>query len=114
MKPAMDNTSNSELPVNIKAANCYFMFFISGFLILQNEKNNKFVRFHAFQSIYFSLFFLVSVLIINNLPFIGEVLSQLFTTVFFIVWIYLIYSAYSNRELKLPIIGDIAYTESRK
>jgi len=114
MKPAKDSVSNSELPVNIKAANCYFMFFISGFLILQNEKSNKFVRFHAFQSIYFSLFFLVSVMIIKYLPIIGDIISQLFTTAFFITWIYLIYSAYSHRELKLPIIGDIAYTESRK
>lgn len=113
MTPAKEKSSKEVQP-NIKAANCYFIFFISGFLILQNEKSNKFVRFHAFQSIYFSVFFLVFAALINYVPFVGNILVQLLTTAFFITWIYLIYSAYSFREMKLPILGDLAYSESRK
>jgi len=113
MTPAKEN-SVKEIQPNIRAANCYFIFFISGILILQNEKHNQFVRFHAFQSIYFSIFFLVFVGLINYLPFVGNVLAQILTTAFFITWIYLIYSAYSYREMKLPILGDLAYSEARK
>lgn len=109
-----NNNSSKEIQPNIKAANCYFIFFISGLLILQNEKSNKFVRFHAYQSIYFSVFFLVFVALINYVPIVGSLLVQLLTTSFFIIWIYLIYTAYSNREMKLPILGDLAYSESRK
>jgi len=50
---------------NIEAVNSYLMFFISGLLTLHTVRNNKFVRFHAYQSIYFSLFFVVFVLLIN-------------------------------------------------
>lgn len=113
MTPAKEN-STKEIQPNIKAANCYFIFFISGLLILQNEKTSKFVKFHAYQSIYFSIFFLVFVALINYVPFVGNILVQILTTAFFITWIYLIYSAYSYREMKLPILGDLAYSESRK
>jgi len=113
MTPAKEN-SVKDIQPNIKAANCYFIFFISGILILQNEKTNKFVRFHAFQSIYYSIFFLVFVGLINYVPLVGNVLVQILTTIFFLTWVYLIYSAYSYKELKLPVLGDLAYSESRK
>jgi len=113
MTTAKEN-SVKDIQPNIKAANCYFIFFISGILILQNEKTNKFVRFHAFQSIYYSIFFLVFVGLINYVPLVGNVLVQILTTIFFLTWVYLIYSAYSYKELKLPVLGDLAYSESRK
>lgn len=99
---------------NIEAANSYFLFFVTGILMLLVEKNNKFVRFHAYQSTYFSILFLLFIGIVNYLPFIGYYIVQLSTTIFFFTWMYLIYSAYTNRELRLPIIGDIAFKESRR
>lgn len=112
--PAESVDKKYHMKPNVEAANAYFLFFISGFLILQTEKQNKFVRFHAFQSIYFSVFFLIFIAVLNYMPLIGSYLVQLSTTAFFIVWIYLIYSAYSNKELKLPLVGDLAFEESRK
>lgn len=98
----------------LEAANAYFLFFISGFLILYTEKHNKFVRFHAYQSIYFSLIFLLFIALTNYIPFLGYYIVQLSTTAFFFTWMYLIYSAYSNREIRLPVVGDMAFKESRK
>jgi uncharacterized membrane protein len=112
--PAEPVQKNYHMKPNVEAANAYFLFFISGFLILQTEKNNKFVRFHALQSIYFSISYLIFIAVINYLPLIGGYIVQLATTTFFIVWIYLIYSAYSNKEIKLPLVGDLAFEESRK
>ena len=42
--PAEPVQKNYHMKPNVEAANAYFLFFISGFLILQTEKNNKFVR----------------------------------------------------------------------
>jgi len=108
------NPAKSHEHQNIDAVNSYLMFFLSGFLILQTVKHNKFVRFHAFQSIYFSIAFLIFIGLINYIPFVGNYLVKLFTTIFFFTWFYLIFSAYQNKEIKLPYIGDIAERESRK
>lgn len=98
----------------LEAANSYFLFFVSGILILLTEKHNKFVRFHAYQSTYFSILFLLFIGITNYIPFIGYYIVQLSTTIFFFTWMYLIYAAYSSKEIRLPIIGDLAFRDSRK
>jgi uncharacterized membrane protein len=108
------NPAKSHENQNIEAVNSYLMFFVSGFLILQTIKHNKFVRFHAFQSIYFSLFFIVIIALVNYIPYVGSYLVKLISTSFFLTWFYLIISAYQNREIKLPYIGDLAEKESKK
>jgi uncharacterized membrane protein len=109
MNPA--KTSENQ---NIEAVNSYLMFFITGLLTLQTVKHNQFVRFHAYQSIYFSLAFLTFIALINYVPYIGIYLVRLCLTIFFFTWFYLILSAYQNKEIKLPYIGDIAERESKK
>ena len=111
---AETNHKNYHMKPNVEAANAYFLFFISGYLILQTEKENKYVRFHAYQSIFFSLGFLIFIAVINYLPYIGNLIVQFSTTAFFITWMYLIYSAYNNKEIRLPLFGNLAYEESRK
>lgn len=107
--PASEKVSKSySMKVNNEAAISYLLFFISGLMILQKEKENKFVRFHAFQSVYTSLAFLVLLALVNYIPIVGGVLGNLMTTIFFFVWLYLIYSAYIFKEIKVPFIGDIA------
>lgn len=107
------NSANSKNQ-NVEAINAYLMFFISGFLVLKTEKNNQFVRFHAYQSIYYSLIFLVFIALVNYIPVVGSFIVKLATSVFFLTWIYLILTTYQNKEIKLPFIGDIAERESKK
>jgi uncharacterized membrane protein len=73
-------------------------------------KNDKFVRFHAFQSI----FYWVAVIIIFFC--LGAVLP--FSLWIVVYWplrlltlvgmIFLMYKAYNNERYKLPFIGDLA------
>lgn len=110
MNPAKHSKENQ----NVEAVNSYLMFFLSGLLILQTEKQNKFVKFHAYQSIYFSISFLVFIGLINYIPVVGSLLVKIFTGAFFFIWFYLILSAYQYKEIKLPYIGDIAEKEASK
>ncbi len=78
------------------------------------EKQNRFVRFHAMQSILISLaeFVLAWALnIILSLPIIG-LLSPLVWTLYgigtFVLWIFMMINAYQGRYYKLPFIGDYA------
>jgi len=106
--PAEKNSKPYKLEKNMEAATSYLLFFVSGLMILQNEKKDKFIRFHAFQSIYFSLGFLVLAALINYIPVIGTKINELFSVIFFFTWLILIYSAIYYRELKLPFIGELA------
>ncbi len=98
---------------NVVGALCYLSGILSGMLILILEKDNKFVRFHAIQSIILSLFSIVIFFIITFMalvPVIGWMLAIL-SPMIFVLWIvisiFLMGKAYKGEIYKLPIVGDI-------
>jgi uncharacterized membrane protein len=110
------------LDSNISAALSYLFGFISGIFFLLLEKDNKFVKFHAIQSIIISIcifFILIPFSILNMLlPSILNLLLSCFLMLFllaaFVMYLILMYKAYKNEQFKLPILGDIAETLSKK
>jgi uncharacterized membrane protein len=83
------------------------------------EKDNKFVRFHAFQSLLFwaAVFVIYIVLgIFTGILFaVSTTLGGLFTMLFgliglavFVGMIFLALKAYQGQMFKLPVIGDMA------
>ena len=100
----------SDLGENIRGALCYALGFISGVFFLLTEKENKFVRFHAMQSIIvFGAIFLVSFV-----PVLGWVLSVFLITLSLLLWLFLMYKAYQGEKFKLPVIGDLAEQQAEK
>ena len=93
---------------NITGALCYVFGFITGIIFLVLEKENKFIRFHAMQSltIFLTLFLITTV--IGWIPIIGWIILILITPLGFILWILLMYKAYKGERFKLPIVGDFA------
>lgn len=84
------------------------------FLVIEPYNRNRFIRFHAFQSIFFCVaVFVVQVAlsIVGLLPFLFFVTLPLHTLVWaasVIVWILLLVKAYQGQMWKLPYIGDMA------
>jgi uncharacterized membrane protein len=76
------------------------------FLLIEPFNKKRFVRFHAFQSIFFSVAWIVIAigLSFGFIPF----LSTLVRLAFFVVWLILVIKAYQGQMFKLPVIGDIA------
>ena len=108
--------SNTALGIdeNIEGLLCYVLGFITGILFLVVEKDNKFVRFHAMQSIAtFLILFVVSV-VIGFIPFIGWVISPLIGLAGLILWLLLMFKAYKGEKYKLPIAGDFAEQQINK
>ena len=107
---------------NVAGMLCYILGIITGiiFLVIEPYKNNRFVRFHAFQSIFFWVacfafwmiwsYVVLSVLFTPGLGMWGLVslVGLLVRLGMFAAWIFLMYKAYNNQEFKLPIIGDLA------
>jgi len=100
---------------------CYILGFVTGiiFLVLEPYSKNKFVRFHAFQSIFLSAVWLavrIALGIVTGVAygvfggFLG-LLGTLWTLVglaFLAIVVLLMVKAYQGERYKLPIIGDLA------
>ena len=84
------------------------------FLIIEPYNKNRFVRFHAFQSIFFHVAWIVlwiALGIFGHLPFLGWaslLLWPLIGLAGFLLWLVLVFKAYQGKTFKLPVIGDMA------
>jgi uncharacterized membrane protein len=104
------------LEPNVAAAISYLIPVITGVFFLYEEKNNKFVRFHAYQSIFFWIAAFVASLISNALfvVLIGFILSPLVHIAIIGLWLFLMWKAYKNEEYALPYIGKLAKQQADK
>ncbi len=100
------------LEENIAGVLCYVLGWITGIVFLVLEKENKFVRFHAMQSIATFLPLMVIAWIINLIfmwiPFISWAISTLIWILVLILWLILMFKAYQGEMYKLPIVGNFA------
>jgi len=109
------------LTPNLAAALAYALGIITGvlFLVLGPYKNDRFVRFHAMQSILFTaacVAFSIAWIILWGILFsisgylalVAVPLRLLISLGIFVFWLFLMYQAYSRREFRIPIIGAIA------
>jgi uncharacterized membrane protein len=117
--PAASGTAMSS---NVAGLLAYVLGFITGiiFLVIEPYKNDKFVRFHAFQSIFFNVALVVFWIAYNILGSILGVVSLGFMVVvmgliglvislaMLAYWIFLMYKAYNHELYKIPFIGDLA------
>jgi uncharacterized membrane protein len=99
---------------NVAGALCYLFGFITGiiFLVLAPYNQSKFVRFHAFQSIFLNVaWFVVSI----GIGLLGALthgfavlLYPLMSLAALGIWLFMMYSAFNNKKVKVPVIGDLA------
>jgi len=100
--------TSTGLDENVAGLLCYVLGWVSGLVFFLIEKRNKFVRFHALQSIIvFGVLFLAS-FILGWIPVIGAVISWLISILALVLWIILMIKAYQGEKFKLPWAGDLA------
>ena len=105
------------LEPNLAGLLCYVLGWITGLILLILEKD-KFVRFHAIQSIVtFGAFTVVWIVlgIFSRIPFLGIIffiINWLIGIFAFILWIVLMVKAYQGQSYKLPWAGNIAEKQS--
>lgn len=105
--------TSTGMQANVEALLCYVLGWVSGLVFFLIEKENKFVRFHALQSII--VFGALSVLQIAVRIVMGAFLGVLVPILIGLIglaclalWIILMIKAYQGEMFKLPIAGDIA------
>jgi uncharacterized membrane protein len=103
-----------KLNPKISAALSYVLWWITGLIFLVAERKNRFVRFHAIQSIL--TFIVVSIAwalvrFVFSLPVIhllGYFLIPTLGLIVFIIWLSLIVLALLGKAARVPVIGDFA------
>lgn len=115
--------SSTGLSPNVAAALSYVFGFISGIVFLLVEKENQYVRFHAAQSIVFSVAMVILNIaltvvasVIGFLPAVGGLLAGLVAIVAslglglggFIAWVFLIIQAANGKQWEAPLLAPYA------
>ncbi len=103
----MEKTSIG-LAENVAGLLCYVLGWVSGIVFLLIEPNNKFVRFHAIQSIIVFGIISIAILILSWIPIIGAFFAWIIGLVAFILWIVLMIKAYQGARYKVPWAGNLA------
>jgi uncharacterized membrane protein len=106
--------SSTGLDPNLAGLLCYLLAFVTGIVFLIIEKENRFVRFHAYQSLAVFGALTILSLIAGLIPVIGTPISFLVGPVWLILWILLMVKAYQGERYKLPVAGDWAEEQSEK
>jgi uncharacterized membrane protein len=104
--------TSTGIQANVAGLLSYLVGFITGIIFFVIEKENKFVRFHAMQSmITFGGFFVLAIvlgIVFSFVPALGVLVSTLLWLAQVVLWVILMVKAFQGEYFKLPVIGDIA------
>lgn len=114
------SSTGASLDINVASALAYLFGFISGilFLVIEPYKNNKTVRFHAFQSIFFSVAYVVYQIVYEffvgffsfsyNLSKMLDRINIGVSCLYFFMLVFVAVKAYKNIKTSIPVIGELA------
>ena len=116
---AAGETSSTGLQANVAGALAYLLGPVTGIIFLVMEKDSRFVRFHAAQSTVLGVAMVVVSIVLSILsailavvPILGWLAAVMVNFVFglvtFVLWIVLMWKAFSGEEWEFPIAGKYA------
>jgi uncharacterized membrane protein len=100
--------ASTQIPQNVSGLLCYLAGWITGIIFLVIEPNNRFVRFHAIQSIVTFAPLMIATGLLGLIPVVGDAFSAIVGTLALALWIILMIKAYQGEMFTLPLAGDIA------
>ncbi|TAK19403.1 MAG: hypothetical protein EPO35_00190 [Acidobacteria bacterium] len=100
--------TGTGLQPNVAAALAYSFGAISGIVFLMIERDDQFVRFHAWQSTLTFLGALLASLLVSSFPVFGGLLNVALSAGLIALWVLLMVKAFSGEKFKLPYVGEIA------
>lgn len=95
-----------------KAWLSYLFGWITGLIMFLTEKDDKFVKYHAMQSILFSVaifvFYIVAMILTLVSAVLGAIIYAILGIAILIMWIMSMVKAAKGEWFKWPVIGDMA------
>jgi uncharacterized membrane protein len=119
---ATPDVNSSGLSYNAAAGIAYITIIPAiVFLIIEPFKKNSYVRFHAWQSIFFFIAWTVIDILVGlvqhivpSTVFYTLTVLQLVGLAIFIVWLIVFIGAFGGKQIKLPAIGDLAARQAER
>jgi uncharacterized membrane protein len=119
---ATSNVNSSGLSDNAAAGIAYLTIIPAiVFLIVEPFKRSSYVRFHAWQSIFFFIAWAVIDILVGlvqhivpSAVFFTLTVLQLVGLAIFIVWLIVFIGAFGGKQIKLPVIGDLAARQAER
>jgi uncharacterized membrane protein len=109
-RPSTDSLGTTVwgLDPNVAAALAYAVGWVSGAILLVFEPN-KFVRFHALQSVIVFGALSLAWMVALSVPFLGWIAAIfIIPPVSAVLWLLLMYKAYQGERYKVPVAGEMA------
>lgn len=117
--PGTQAPSSTGLAANLAGALAYLVMPLTGLVFFVIEKESRFVRFHAAQSIVVGLGLVAANIvlavlggILGAVPFVGWIFAGLLSLVFglacFAFWLLLMYRAFQGQEWEVPFAAEYA------
>ena len=100
--------TSTGIEPNVAALLSYVLGWITGLVFFMIEKDNKFVRFHAYQSIVVFGGLTVVLIALGFVPVIGWAAMPFVWIAEAILWIICMVKAFQGEKFKLPVAGDMA------
>ena len=120
--PPIGSPSAPGLSQNVASALCYVFGLVTGiiFLVLAPYNQDKTIRFHAFQSIFGHIGIIIcwiALRIVSSMMhgfgiFGLGLLYPLLWLSGFLLWLYMMWSAYNNKMVVLPVVGELAQKQA--
>lgn len=123
---ASSTPRSSGLAPNIAGMLAYFTIIPAIiFLLLEPYNKDRYVRFHAFQSVFFHVAWIAAWIgmiilgiVLGTIPVVGLIIHLLLDLALFIggfiVWLILVIKAFGNQKFHLPVIGNMAEEQAAK
>jgi uncharacterized membrane protein len=103
------NKTSSGLDENVAGALSYALGWITGIGFLLTEPANKFVRFHALQSVIVFGALSLAWFIAMSIPLLGWLIAfVVIPPLSAVLWLLLMFKAYQGARFKVPFAGDVA------
>ena len=102
------SASAGGLTDNVAAMLAYLFVPAIIFLVIEPYNKNRFIRFHCFQSLFYTVACIVVNIALGFIPLLGIVVGMLLSLLEFVLWVVLMIKAYQGQKFKLPVIGDMA------
>jgi len=107
-QPAEGDASTTNLQPNVAGLLCYLGVWVTGIIFFFIEQKNKFVRFHAIQSIIVFVILGIASAFLSQIPLVGWFFGAIIGVLSFVLWIVLMVKAYQGQLYKIVLAGDLA------
>ena len=99
--------TSTGLDPKVAALLAYLVGVVSGLIFFLIEKENKYVRFHALQSVLTFVGLFIVNMVLAFIPVVNIALPIL-SLAELALWIVLMVKGYQGEKFKLPVVGDLA------